>query len=323
MNEFGTVLITGGTGQDARIMLDKLSSRQTKVVCTQNTVFSSDFISQELDRGIIYENLDVRDTLRFMEVIKKHEPRVIFNFAGKSSVRDSHKFQADYMEINAFSVERILSSLHRSGYLKHCRFYQASSSEIFDPYEKEARNENSTTKPVNPYGKSKLYSHKLIQFYREQFGYFVSSGITFNHESEYRSENFVFGKVAWGLAKIQRSHQKTLNIGNLTSRRDWGYAPDYIEAMLLMMSAELPEDFVIATGALHSVYDVIETAYNICDISVPLSEILIFEERPAKFKDYTDLFGDPSQIRLRLGWEPKHDFYQTIEKIQKAALARI
>lgn len=322
MREFDTILITGGTGQDAQIMLDRLATTRFKIVCTFSNAIDLNSLSRKAEKRIAYENLDIRDTSRFMEIIKRYEPKVIYNFAGRSSVRDSYKFPTEYMETNAYSVERILLSLHTSGYFKHCRFYQASSSEIFDPYEMEARNETSAKNPISPYGKSKLYSHNLAQFYREQYGYFVSSGITFNHESEYRSEKFLFGKVMWGLARILNGKQSKLAVGNLNSRRDWGYAPDYIDAMLLMMFSEKPRDFVISSGKLHSVYEVIQTAYRFCDIATPLSEILIAEQVLPEYKDYTDLFGDSSQIEATLGWKPKFDFYQTIQRIQKSIIAK-
>jgi GDPmannose 4,6-dehydratase len=320
LTELETILITGGAGQDARLLVENLKTFNVKIVVTLASNHEPTGSLENGDSILVYEKLNISDTHKFMEVVREHKPSKIFNLAGLSSVSRSYEFPEKYIEVNGYSVERMLSALHQDGYLKDCRFYQASSSEIFDPTESNVRDENSRKMPISPYGYSKYYSYKVCTRFREEFGYFITSGILFNHESEYRGEDFLFGKVTRGLARIKLGLQKNLIVGNLDSRRDWGYARDFVDAMRMMMYSDKPEDYVVATGQLHSVREVIELAYQECKISTPLSKILISSDAFARKNDYRALCGNASKIRQDLGWKPKYDFQKMVTEVQKKVL---
>jgi GDPmannose 4,6-dehydratase len=238
-------------------------------------------------------------------------------------VVNSYSYPKDYLDINGYAVEKILNELHVKNLLGSTRFYQAASSEIFDPYENSYRNESSRKNPVSPYGWSKLYGFEVCKSFREKYGYFITSGILFNHESEYRTEEFLFGKVTNSLARIKFGLQKNLSVENLLSQRDWGHARDYVRAMDLMSSSEIPTDYVVATGKLHSVKEVIDIAFNVCNLPGSISNFLILPNLEVRKNDYKNLKGDSTKIGLDLGWKPDFNFESMVVQIQKAVLQQI
>lgn len=315
-----SVLITGAAGQDARLLVEHLNKNKINFICCSKDPEQTKSLYSELRANIVYEQLDISNTNQFIELVQSYKPNRIFNLAGLSSVVNSYANPKIYLNINGYAVENILKSMHLKNLLGKIRFYQAASSEIFDPYENSKRNENSIKSPISPYGKSKLYSYEVCRFFREKYGYFISSGILFNHESEYRSEEFVFGKITNSLARIKYGSQKELVVGNLHSQRDWGYARDYVKAMDLMTTSEIPDDYVVSTGELHSVNDVIKIAFRECDLPGLISDYLLNANQTNRVNDYNNLYGDSSKINLQLGWRPNFSFESMVVQIQRLVL---
>lgn len=317
-----TVLITGSLGQDARLLVELLSKKEILFVCTSKNKLKSQLLYKGLKASIFHEHLDITNTDNFAALVQKYRPNRIFNFAGLSSVWRSFSKPLEYQEVNGSSVERILLRLHNDNLLGQVKFYQASSSEIFDPSEKEARSEISTKKPQSPYGASKLYALEVCQDFRLEKGYFVCSGILFNHESEHRGEEFLFGNVMNSLARIKCGKQEYLTVGNLDAQRDWGYARDFVRALDLMTSCDTPEDYVVATGKLHSVKEVIALSHKTSNISTPLSDILVISDSNLRTKDHSTLRGNSEKIYRTLGWKPNYTFEAMVQQIQTRVLKK-
>jgi GDPmannose 4,6-dehydratase len=315
-----TVLITGSLGQDARLLVELLSSKKIQFICTSKDKLRSRLLYKDVKAPIFHEHLDITNTDDFAALVQMYRPDKIFNFAGLSSVWKSFSKPLEYQEVNGNSVERILLKLHRDKILGQVRFYQASSSEIFDPSETGARSENSTKTPQSPYGASKLYAFEVCQDFRLEKGYFVCSGILFNHESEYRGEEFLFGNVMNSLARIKYGRQNILRVGNLDAQRDWGYARDYVRAIDLMTSCDTPDDYVVATGKLHRVKEVIALSYKAFNISRPLEDILLVSDDIVRKGDHSNLLGNPEKIYRTLGWEPNYTLEQMVKQIQSIIL---
>lgn len=315
-----SVLITGSLGQDARLLVELLRKKDIQFICTSKDKLKSQLLYKGVKASIYHEHLDITNTDNFSSLVKKYRPNRIFNFGGLSSVSKSFSKPVEYQEVNGNSVERILLKLHQDNLLGGVKFYQASSSEIFDPSETEARSEISKKKPRSPYGASKLYSLEVCKHFRLEKGYFVCSGILFNHESEYRREEFLFGNVMTSLARIKYGQQNILRVGNLNAQRDWGYARDYVRAIDLMTSCDTPEDYVVATGELHSVKEVIALSYKASAISKPLSDILLVSDDIVRKEDHRNLRGNPERIYRALGWKPKYTFETMVEQIQTIVL---
>lgn len=315
-----TVLITGSLGQDARLLVELLDNQNVNLILTSRDTLKSKFIFGAVKAPNLHEYLDISDTNRFVSIVQKYRPDKIYNFAGLSSVSKSFSRPIEYQEVNGNAVERVLVKLHRENLLAKVKFYQASSSEIFDPLETEARNETSTKRPQSPYGLSKLYAFEVCQEFRQKKGYFICSGILFNHESEHRGEEFLFGKVMNSIARIKFRQQNSLTVGNLDARRDWGYARDYVKALDLMTSCDTPEDYVVATGERHSVKEVIDIAHQTSEISTPLSDILVTSDDFLRKKDHSNLHGSSEKIYHALGWEPSYSFENMVQQIQLMVL---
>lgn len=315
-------MITGGAGQDARLLIESLSNRDIHFICASLNPSLTKTLYKNVSAHITHVPLDITDTVSFCNIIRQFKPTKIFNLAGKSSVAGSFADSSSYMEVNGHAVERVLNELHRANLLYKTRFYQASSSEIFDPFEKHARNEQSKKAPASPYGKSKLYSFEVCREFREKYGYYISSGIMFNHESEYRGEDFLFGKVTRSFAKIKCGLASNFTVGNLSAERDWGYARDYVSAMDKIISSDHADDYVVATGERHSVREMIEIAYGVCDFLSPISEFVIESDDLKRENDYRTLFGNPVKIESELGWTPEHTFKEMVSRIQRAVLLK-
>jgi len=317
-----TVLITGSLGQDARLLVELLSKQETQFICTSKDKLRSKLLYKDVKVSILHEYLDITDADNFATLVQKYRPDRVFNFAGLSSVRKSFSRPLEYQEVNGNSVERILFKLHQNNLLGQLKFYQASSSEIFDPSETEARSEISAKKPRSPYGASKLYAFEVCRDFRLKRGYFVCSGILFNHESEYREEEFLFGNVMNSLARIKYGKQKTLTVGNLYAQRDWGYARDHIRAVDLMTSCDKPEDYVVATSELHSVKEVVEFAYQASGIPMPLSDILEISDGFLRTEEHNSLYGTSVNINQALGWEAHFGFENMVKHIQSVVMKK-
>ena len=330
--------ITGITGQDGSYLADYLVGKGYEVWgllrrTSLDPLMRIGDLAQSRKIQLLYGNL--RDGASLQRALEKARPDEIYNLAGQSDVGISFKCPEETMEINYYGVGRLVNEAIKQN--PKVRMYQASTSEMFGKT-KPPQNESSPFAPVSPYAEAKLKAYEdFIKAYGERYGYFLTSGILFNHESPRRGEHFVTRKTTISLAKIKLGLQERFSLGNLEARRDWGFAGDYVEAMHLMLQVKKPDDFVIATGVSHSIRDLVEEVCKVFDIPIRwkgkgMKEvgvttggrvILTVDKqfyRPAEV-DY--LCGDASKARRVLGWKPKVSFEELIEMMAKADLEHL
>ena len=251
-----TALITGITGQDGSFLAEFLLDKGYDVHGTirrSSVDFRERIAHLEGHPNFHLHYADLGDSMSIIQVLNKVKPDEVYNLAAQSHVQvsfDSPEFTAD---VDATGVLRILEGIRQCGLAETCRFYQASTSELYGKVEEVPQNEKTPFHPYSPYAVAKLYGFWIVKEYREAYNMFACSGILFNHESERRGETFVTRKITLAAARIAQGKQDKLYLGNLSSLRDWGYAKDYVECMWLILQQERPEDFVIATGEQHSV----------------------------------------------------------------------
>jgi GDPmannose 4,6-dehydratase len=311
-------LITGITGQDGSYLAELLLEKGYRVsgMVRRSSSVNLDRLTDIVERIELISG-DLLDQNSLVAAIQQCEPDEVYNLAAQSFVATSWR-QADLTgEFTALGVSRILEAARTVN--PKIRFYQASSSEMFGAT-KPPQNEDSLFHPRSPYAVAKVFGHYMTQNYRESYGMFACSGILFNHESPRRGLEFVTRKVTNAVARIKLGLQKELPMGNLNAQRDWGFAGDYVTAMWMMLQADKPEDFVVATGVSHSVEYLLQTAFSYADLDykdfVRVDSALI---RPAEV-DY--LCGDPTRARKAFGWEPKVSFEQLIAMMVDADLER-
>jgi GDPmannose 4,6-dehydratase len=312
-------LITGITGQDGSYLAELLLSKGYAVtgMIRRSSAPSLWRIEHLLDR-ITLKPGDLLDQLSLLKVIDAIEPDEIYNLAAMSFVPASWDQPMLTGEFNAQGVTRMLEAVRQTN--PKVRFYQASSSEMFGKVREVPQTELTPFYPRSPYGVSKVYGHYITVNYRESYDLFAVSGILFNHESPRRGLEFVTRKVTDGVARIKLGMQKTLALGNLDARRDWGFAGDYVHAMWLMLQQQAADDFVIATGVSHSVRDLVEIAFSHVGLDwqkhVKLDPAFL---RPA---EVDHLIGDPAKARDVLGWKPEVDFGGLVRMMVDADLGR-
>ena len=263
---------------------------------------------------------DLSDSSSLIRIISKVRPSEIYNLAAQSHVGVSFDAAEYTGDIDAIGVLRILEAVHMLGMDKTCKIYQASTSELYGKVEEVPQNENTPFHPYSPYAVAKQYGFWMIKEYREAYGMFAANGILFNHESERRGESFVTRKITRAVGRIAEGLQDHLELGNLDSLRDWGYAKDYVECMWLILQQETPDDFVIATGKQHSVREFVEWAFDYAGISISwqgtgVNEIginqatgkTVVKINPDFYRptDVVNLWGDPSKAESVLGWNPQ------------------
>ena len=313
-------LITGITGQDGSYLAELLLAKGYQVfgVVRRTSHHSYERIEHLLDRIQILP-ADLLDQHSLTVVMKETEPDEVYNLAAQSYVPTSWSQPVLTGEFTALGVTRILEAI-RLAWPK-ARFYQASSSEMFGRAMETPQRESTPFYPRSPYGVAKCYGHWITVNYRESYNLFAVSGILFNHESPRRGIEFVTRKVTDGVARIKHGLAKELRLGNLDARRDWGFAGDYVEAMWRMLQQPEPLDFVIGTGATHTVQTLVETAFGHAGLDwkrhVRLDPRFI---RPA---EVDTLLADPSHARTRLGWTPTVTFDQLIRMMVDADLTRL
>ena len=312
-----TALILGITGQDGSYLAEHLLNLGYEVHGFVRHTDSDHLrrishIAQKLT--LTYGEITDQESLD--NAIKLSQPDEVYNFASQSFIPLSWDKPVLTTDVNGTAVVRILEALRR--HKPDTKFYQASSSEMYgDPLE-VPQNENTPFVPRNPYGVAKVLAHHTVSNYRQHYGLFACSGICFNHESPRRGMEFVTRRLAHGVARIKLGRDRELKVGNLNSKRDWGYAPEYVEAMWLMLQQDEPDDYVIATGQSHSVKEFVMSAFN----SVGLdwrSHVVVDQElyRPSEDKL---LVGDASRAKNRLGWNPKTSFESLVELMVNAEL---
>lgn len=312
-------LITGITGQDGSYLAEFLLKKDYQVYGLTRRTSTSNYgrIKDIVDKITLISG-DLLDQHSMSHAIMEIQPDEVYNLAAQSFVPASWSQPVLTGEFTALGVTRILEALRIAR--SKAKFYQASSSEMFGKVQETPQKETTPFYPRSPYGVAKVYGHWITVNYRESYNMFAVSGILFNHESERRGLEFVTRKIANGVARIKLGKQAKLKLGNLDSKRDWGYAPDYVQAMWLMLQQEKPEDFVIGTGQTRTVKECAQVAFNVVALNwekyIELDNSLL---RPA---EVDQLCADPSKAKKILGWQPITSFESMMKVMVEAELER-
>ena len=305
-------LITGINGMDGSHLADLLLSKDYEVYGMERRSSSKNRTNTaHLEGKITFVNGDLSDQNSLFRVLKDSDPDEVYNLGSQSFVGESWNTPEQTSDVTGLGVLRMLEAIREYG--KSVKFYQASTSEMFGKMEKFA-NEETKFHPRSPYGVAKLYGHWITVNYRESYDMFNTSGILFNHESERRGIEFVTRKITDGVARIHLGLQDKIILGNLDTKRDWGYAPDYVEAMWLMLQQDEPKDYVIATGEIHSLEELLVIAFNEIGIT-DWNKYVGQDERYMRPADVFYLAGDSSKAREELGWKPKTSFKEMVSKM--------
>ena len=316
-----TALITGITGMDGSHLADFLLKKNYNVYGMIRRSSNVNFSNLELIKDKIkFINGDMTDQNSLLRCLKDSNPDEVYNLASQSFVGESWNTPEQTSNVTALGVLRVLESIRE--FNPKIKFYQASSSEMFGRMVENPANENTPFYPRSPYGVSKLYGHWITINYRESYNLFACSGILFNHESERRGIEFVTRKITDGVAKIHHGLQDYISLGNLESRRDWGYAPDYVEAMWKILQNNKPNDYVIATGKDYSIRDFLDFSFKVIGIKDWDKYVKIDPKfyRPA---EVDVLRGDYSKAKKELGWEPKISLEEMIKRMVNSDIERL
>ena len=321
-------LITGITGQDGSYLAELLLDKGYEVhgITRRASLPNTSRIEGILNRITLHDG-DLSDTSSILRIMQIARPDEVYNLAAQSHVQVSFDVPEYSGDVDALGVIRILEAIRILGMEKTCRFYQASTSELYGKVEEVPQKETTAFHPYSPYAIAKQYAYWMVKEYREAYGMFAVNGILFNHESERRGENFVTRKITRAAARISCGLQDKLQLGNLDSKRDWGYAKDYVECMWLMLQHDVPEDFVIATGVQHTVREFTSLAFehdgiqlrwegtgmDEKGIDVKTGRVLV-EVNEAWFRptDVDNLWGDPTKARNVLKWNPLKTSYEQL-----------
>lgn len=314
-------LITGITGQDGAYLGELLLGKGYKVYGTFRRISTPNLWRLQalgLTDKITLIPADLADTASMVEAITLAEPHEIYHLAAQTHVGASFEQPIATAVFTGIGVTRVLEAIRNID--DKIRFYQASSSELFGNGAPEPLTESSIFRPASPYAASKLYGFWITRIYRESYGLFASNGILFNHESPLRGLEFVTRKITNGVAKIALGLAKELHLGNLDARRDWGYAPEYVEAMWLMMQQKTPDDFVIAANESHSVREFVEAAFKM--VNLDWEEYVKVDKRLFRPIDVLSLQGDNSKSIRELGWSSKVKFEELVRIMVTEDLSR-
>lgn len=323
-------LITGITGQDGSYLAEFLLEKGYEVhgMIRRSSVSNTGRIDHLLRENRIHlHGGDMADSSGIIRIIGEVRPDEIYNLAAQSHVQVSFEAPEYAGDVDALGVLRVLEAVRILGMEKTCRIYQASTSELFGRVRETPQRETTPFYPYSPYAVAKQYGFWIVKEYREAYGMFAVNGILFNHESERRGETFVTRKITLAAARIACGLQNKLYLGNLGSKRDWGYAKDYVECMWLMLQADEPDDFVIATGVQHTVREFATLAFHYAGIELEwrgegVHEMgidrktgkIVVEVSPEFYRptDVVDLWGDPTKARTKLGWNPLKTSYEDL-----------
>ena len=313
-------LITGVTGQDGSYLAEFLLAKGYEVVgvVRRTSHHSYERIEPFLDRLRIV-TADLLDQHSLTEVVRDVQPDEVYNLAAQSYVPTSFTQPVLTGEFTALGVTRILEAV-RLGYPK-ARFYQASSSEMFGKVVEVPQKETTPFYPRSPYGVAKVYGHWITVNYRESYGLYAVSGILFNHESPRRGVEFVTRKVSDGVARIKLGLARTLKLGNLDAKRDWGFAGDYVDAMWRMLQQPNPADYVIGTGVTHSVRDLVDLAFR--HVGLDYRDHVVTDPAHLRPAEVDLLIADPGKARTELGWSPTVSFAELVRMMVDADLERL
>jgi len=326
-------LITGITGQDGSYLAEFLLDKGYEVhgIIRRASIANTARIDHLIRKNAItLHEGDLTDSSSLIRIIGLVQPEEIYNLAAQSHVQVSFDVPEYSGDVDALGVLRILEAVRILGLTEKTRIYQASTSELYGKVEEVPQRETTPFHPYSPYAVAKQYGFWITKEYREAYGMFAVNGILFNHESERRGENFVTRKITLAAARIAEGLQDHLELGNMDSLRDWGYAKDYVECMWLMLQTEKPEDFVIATGEQHTVRDFTERAFRANGMEIRWEGSGVEEKgydrktgkmlvcvNPAWFRptDVDNLWGDPTKAKTVLGWNPQKTSYGELVRI--------
>ena len=326
-------LITGITGQDGSYLAEFLLEKGYEVHGITRRISISN--TQRIDHLLAANKIkihdgDLSDGNSIVRIINEVQPDEIYNLAAQSHVGNSFDVPIYTGDVDALGVLRILDAVHQLGLDKKTRIYQASTSELYGQVEEVPQNENTPFHPFSPYAVAKQYGFWMMREYRDAYGQFAANGILFNHESERRGETFVTRKITLAAARISQGLQECLYLGNLDSKRDWGYAKDYVECMWLILQQDEPDDYVIATGVQHTVREFATLAFKHVGIDIEWQGQGIDEKGIDKATgkvvvavspDFyrptyvVDLWGDPTKAKTKLGWNPQKTSYEDLVRI--------
>lgn len=344
-------LITGVTGQDGSYLSEFLLEKGYEVhgVIRRSSCYNQErleeMMTEEVAEALLNHRAfhlhygDVTDTSNIIRLISEIRPDEIYNLAAQSHVRVSFELPEYTADVDALGTMRILEAVRILGLTEQTRIYQASTSELYGKVQEVPQKETTPFYPRSPYGVAKIYGFWITKNYRESYNMFAVNGILFNHESERRCETFVTRKISLAAARIAQGKQRKLVLGNLDSLRDWGYAKDYVECMWMMLQHHQPEDFVIATGEMHSVREFVELAFRNVNIqlewagsgveergiNMATGEVVVEVDskyfRPA---EVDQLLGDPTKAKTLLGWNPtKTPFAELVRRMVEADMKKV
>jgi len=332
-----TALITGVTGQDGAYLTRSLLDKGYNVVGLRrrSSSFNSyriEDIYQDPNEGDTQFTLrysDLTDCSNLIRILEEVKPDEVYNLAAQSHVAVSFEMPEYTANADALGTLRLLEAVRITGIADDCKFYQASTSELFGKVQQVPQSETTPFYPRSPYAVAKLYSYWTVVNYREAYGMFAANGILFNHESPLRGETFVTRKITRALARIKLGLQKTLVLGNLSAKRDWGHAKDFVEAQWMILQASSPEDYVIATGLQYSVKEFVNASASILEMTLHwegagVNELaydqngnVVVQVDPEYFRptEVETLLGDATKAHTKLGWSPKISFEDLVEEM--------
>jgi GDPmannose 4,6-dehydratase len=320
-------LITGITGQDGSYLADLLLHKGYEVhgIIRRASTFNTgriDHLYQDPHINGVRLFLhygDLADSVNLVKLIYELKPEEVYHLGAQSHVRVSFDIPEYTGDVTALGTTRILEAMREAGV--NARFYQASSSEMFGKVQEVPQTEKTPFWPRSPYGAAKMYAYWITVNYRESYGMHASNGILFNHESPRRGETFVTRKISRAVAAIKLGKQEHLYLGNLDAKRDWGYAPEYVEAMWLMLQQDHPDDFVVATNESHTVEEFVAHAFARVDLD--WRDHVKHDTRYERPAEVDLLIGDASKAKKQLGWEPKVRFSELVNIMVDADMAEI
>lgn len=315
-----TALITGITGQDGSYLAELLLDKGYRVVgMTRRSSTLTDERIAHIAHRLELVSGDLLDQASLVTAIKEAKPDEVYNLAAQSFVPTSWNQPVLTGDLTGLGVTRMLEAIRQVD--PSIRFYQASSSEMFGKVREEPQNERTPFYPRSPYGVSKVYGHHLTVNYRESYGLYAVSGILFNHESPRRGAEFVSRKITLAVARIKAGLQTELRMGNLDAQRDWGFAGDYVDAMWRMLQQDEPTDFVIGTGVMHTVRELLDIAFS--RVGLDYQEHVIIDPALYRPAEVDQLRADASLAREDLGWSPSVTFRELVEMMVDADMRRI
>jgi GDPmannose 4,6-dehydratase len=332
-------LISGITGQDGSYLTELLLKKDYEVhgIIRRSSSFNTfriDHIYNNpdyLNKRFFLHYGDLTDSSNLNRLLEKTKPTEIYNLGAQSHVQVSFEVPEYTAEVDGVGTLRFLDAIKETGI--HCRFYQASTSEMFGKVQEIPQTEKTPFYPRSPYGAAKLYAYWVVVNYREAYNVFASNGILFNHESERRGKTFVTRKITVAASKIVLGQQERLMLGNLDSKRDWGYAPEYVEGMWRILQADMPDDFVLATNETHTIREFVEETFKVLGEEILWKgngtdekgvlkstgkEVVGIDPRYFRPTEVDILIGNPAKAKEKLGWEPKTTFKDLVKIMVKA-----